>query len=777
MNPENTGSVSLARTLGLGSIVLLGIGALLGGGIFTLLGPAAGLAGPGLFMSMILGAGIAFLNLQMYIALGTTFPETGGGYLWVKMGLGNFQGFLAGWISWFAHAVAAGVYALSFGFYVHELLRVVGIELPISAGNEAKILGIFVVAIFGYQNWKGIKSAGKAGNYITGALMGILGLFIIAGGIRMASEPTETIQNLTPLLPYGWLGILAAASFFYIAFEGSEIQVQAAEETKDPQNNIKKGLISSWAIVSALYILIALIFTATMNWQLSSALGEGAIVTVAEKFLPLGKYLMIIGGLFANLAALNATIYSSSRVSFALARDKNILSHLALIHTKNLTPHIAVIVSTLLIGGLIAIFPLFDIASAASLLFVLLFLQLNIAGINIHYKWPNTKWFYKIPLFPATPLLASALYLLLALTMFGVNLNAWIMTAFWVLLGLVNYFAYVEPKSRARFENKIVYEGSVRIGPKNGKRILLPLSPQLKDEEIKNLAEFSFALASQFDGEVVAVRVHEIPPVFGLDPSVFSSSELDRERAAFGELQKLADDFNRKTGPQVKDINFHGLILIGRDATDVLLDVVQMEECDVLLLHWGGTTSEKGVRFGTVIDRLLREAKCDTVVIKNPKAIKSLMLATDLGGKSPYLAFLGEIVSAVKKYYQAKTYLFSVLPKATPAYLKPDFSTVIKGLGLKRKDFDIVSSYNSNSTVRAVMYEAEKEKVDLLLIGASRPRFLREIRFGATSELFGKHYDGGLAIAKGHESPTELLWTKLINLLKNKKTPSKNEVL
>src|SRR3989339_445754 len=122
---EGQQEVKLGRTLGLGSIILLGVGALLGG-VVTLLGPAAGLAGPGLFLSMLLGAVLAFLNLQMYIALGTTFPEAGGGYLWVRKGLGEFQGFLAGWISWFAHAAACGVYALSFGFYAHQFLKIVG---------------------------------------------------------------------------------------------------------------------------------------------------------------------------------------------------------------------------------------------------------------------------------------------------------------------------------------------------------------------------------------------------------------------------------------------------------------------------------------------------------------------------------------------------------------------------------------------------------------------------------------------------------------------------
>src|SRR3989338_1497891 len=143
---EGQQEVKLGRTLGLGSIILLGVGALLGGGVFTLLGPAAGLAGPGLFLSMLLGAVLAFLNLQMYIALGTTFPEAGGGYLWVRKGLGEFQGFLAGWMSWFAHGAAAGLYALIFGYYAYETYKILGgNQLAIDILSIEKIAGAIVV--------------------------------------------------------------------------------------------------------------------------------------------------------------------------------------------------------------------------------------------------------------------------------------------------------------------------------------------------------------------------------------------------------------------------------------------------------------------------------------------------------------------------------------------------------------------------------------------------------------------------------------------------------
>src|SRR3989344_4079197 len=178
---EQKSEVKLARTLGLGSIILLGVGALLGGGIFTLLGPAAGLAGPGLFIAMILGGSVAFLNLQMYIALSTTFPEAGGGYLWVRKGMGHFQGFLAGWCSWFAHAAAGGLYALSLGYYVYALTSIAWTyfgDFHLSQGPVTKLVATATIIALGYLNWRGSRSTGQVGNIITITLIGFLLLFI-----------------------------------------------------------------------------------------------------------------------------------------------------------------------------------------------------------------------------------------------------------------------------------------------------------------------------------------------------------------------------------------------------------------------------------------------------------------------------------------------------------------------------------------------------------------------------------------------------------------------
>ena len=769
---NNPGEVKLARTLGLGSIILLGVGALLGGGIFTLLGPAAGLSGPGLFIAMLLGAGLAFLNLQMYIALGTTFPEAGGGYLWVKKGLGDFQGFLAGWTSWFAHGAAAGLYALSFGYYAFETFRFFGgtIEIPDNLLAIEKIIGFIVVVILGFVNWKGAKSSRFAGNILDTILVGILIVFILAGVFKIFSESAQSFAQYSPLLPNGFLGIIGAAALFYIAFEGSEIQVQTGEETKDPKRSLKYGLLWSWAIVSTIYILISLIIIGATrdggpigdvlaNW------GEGAIVKAAASFMPFGTFLMLLGGLLANLGALNATIYSCSRVAFALARDKNIWSRLSNIHLKYLSPHLAVIISTILIALTVIFLPLLDVAALASLLFILLFLQLNIAGINIHYKWPDTQWSYKVPFFPILPLIAIAAYTLLAFTMLQVNLNAWIIVIFWTLLGFINYFAYAKTKSRESFETGIVYEEAFRIGPKTGKRILIPIAPHLSLDEIKNLAEMAFVLTSKYDGELVIVTVHEIHHALPLDQSMIHPGLITKEKEIFNQLQQWVAEYNQKTGAEVKDINFHSLILIGRDVVDVILDVIKMEDCDLLMLNWSGYRDGLNVILSRKIDRILRESKCDLLVVKNPMPPKSIVIAVNPKSVGPYHELIGELALALKNYYKPRLELLSIIEEKIPSYLKPDPTFILKSLEVKRKDFNEINFLSSQSIASGILAEIEQKHIDLIIVGSARPKLLGEIRIGSLAETLLTHSKITVMILRGHQGVAEVFWKKLLRKL------------
>jgi len=755
--------VKMARTLGPVSIVFIGIGSLLGGGIFTLLGPASGLVGPGLFLAMILGSIVAFLNLQMYAALGTTFPEAGGGYLWVRKGLGNFQGFLAGWLSWFAHAAACGVYALSFGYYAAEVLHIVGLDAFVGSGffSTEKVAALVMVILFSYINWRGAKTTGSAGNYITVGLLFVLVVYLYFGIKHMSGMP-DPLVNFTPFLPNGWLGILAATSFFYIAFEGSEIQVQAGEEAKNPERDIKIGLFSSWAVVSIVYILISVVIIGATTasgspvWEILSSFKEGAIVESARAFMPTGWILLVFGGLLANLAALNTTIFSSSHVAFALARDKNIWSRFSQIHSKNLTPHLAVIVSSILICIMIISLPLFDVASAASLLFVLLFLQLNIAGILIHFKYPHTKWVYKVPFFPLTPILATIIYIILAFTMLQVNAIAWVVTIFWSLIGLINYFSYAQNQGREDFEKEIVYEETLRVVPKTGRRILLPLPKNVTLSELKDLSEITFAIASKYNAEVIAVKVHTIPRQLRL----LDGSSMVHDQYLFEHLMQWTKEYNKKC-PDEEDINLHCIAMVGRDTVDILLDVIKKEDCDLMIVAWAGHTNTKGARFGAKIDRLLREARIDLVIVKNPRPITSILVAEESHGTNPYLSLTGEIVGALHGRFKPKMKLISVIDPESTEKRQPTEERLLTPLSLKKEIFDKIQFTRSSSVLTAIIKETKPDDVDLVILNASCPKFMKEIRLGATPELLAKHLDTSVMIVRGHQGPTETAMKKI----------------
>jgi len=759
--------VKMARTLGPVSIVFIGIGSLIGGGIFSLLGPAAGLVGPGLFIAMLLGSFVAFLNLQMYVALGTTFPEAGGGYLWVRKGLGNFQGFLAGWLSWFAHAAACGVYALSFGYYAAQVLRLLGIDGFVSFGlSTEKIAALVMIFIFGYVNWRGAKTTGSAGNYVTAGLLVILALYAFFGIKHMMGMP-DPLMNFQPFLPNGWMGILAATSFLYIAFEGSEIQVQAGEETKNPAHDIKVGLFTSWAIVSLIYAFISIILIGATPadggyvWNVLATFKEGAIVESARAFMPFGALLLLVGGLLANLAALNSTIFSSSHVVFALARDKNIWTRFSQIHTKNLTPHLAVIISVMLISLMVIVLPLFDVASAASLLFVLLFLQLNIAGILIHFKYPYTKWNYKVPLFPYIPILATIIYILLAFTMLNVNPVAWVVTIFWTLVGLINYFSYSQNQSREHFEHEIVYEETLRVVPKTGRRILLPISPDTTISELKDLSSIAFSVASQYNAELIAVKVHVVPNALHL----LDGASMVHDQHLFEHLRDWMQEYNRKNADEA-DINLHSISMVARDTVDALLDVVKMEFIDLIIASWDGYTKTNDVVFGGKIDRILRECKTDLIVVKNPRPITSIVLAEEYHASNPYLPLAGEIIRAIKKDFAPKMKLVSVLQTDGTKGVVPTPDRLLASLKIDKNAFGEIKFIRSDSILTAIIKEVKQEDVDLVVINACSPKFLREVTIGKTTEMLAKHLDTSVMIIRGHQRIAEAMFEKILKKIK-----------
>lgn len=244
MNNKNTISASgtqhhtqLNRDLGLFHVTMIGVGAMIGAGIFVLTGISAGHAGPALILAFILNGIVTALTALSYAELGSTFPEAGGGYSWVKEGMGGLHGFQAGWMSWFAHSVACSLYILGFGYYFWEAMRFLRVDTIINPllasvfpGSEnsyifiQKIIAVLVALLFGYINFRGASETGKFGSFITILKVVILGGFVISGLIMILKNP-EWTTKFEPFVAKGFGGVLGAMGLTYIAFEGYEIIV------------------------------------------------------------------------------------------------------------------------------------------------------------------------------------------------------------------------------------------------------------------------------------------------------------------------------------------------------------------------------------------------------------------------------------------------------------------------------------------------------------------------------------------------------------------------
>ncbi|MDF1532819.1 MAG: amino acid permease, partial [ANME-2 cluster archaeon] len=446
--------IELSREMGVLSATMIGVGAMIGAGIFVLTGIAAGEAGPALILVFLLNGVVTTFTAMTYAELSSAIPEAGGGYLWVKHSLPGINGFLSGWMSWFAHAVAGSLYALGFGAYFGLLLDTYNITLfGLTGDHLVKFLAVAIALVFIYINYMGASETGAIANIIGFAKIAILGVFIVSGLYAMYNRP-EFFSNFHPFLPNGFGGVFMAMGLTFIAFEGYEVIAQTAEEVREPKKNLPRAIFLSMLIVIPIYLLVAFVSIGAMQtdiptWQFLGQYQELGLVEAARQFMPFGTFLLLLGGLMSTMSALNATTFSSTRVSFAMGRDHNLPGIFKKVHPVRRTPHMALFITGALIIVMAIGLPIEDVASASAIMFLLLFLQVNLAVIVIRKKFGSElEYGYKMPFFPLIPILGIVTQLFLALYMFNYSPTGWYSIIIWTSIGFVVYFGYSVNKEK-----------------------------------------------------------------------------------------------------------------------------------------------------------------------------------------------------------------------------------------------------------------------------------------------------------------------------------------
>ncbi|MCG6988864.1 MAG: amino acid permease [Gemmatimonadetes bacterium] len=648
--------VRLSREMRLTDITMIGVGAMIGAGIFVLTGIAAGVAGPALLITFALNGFVALLTAMAYAELGSSFHDAGGGYLWVKTALPDPNGFLSGWMSWFAHAVACSLYALGFGAYFRLVLTAAGApQIHLGFMTLEKWLAVVVCVLFAYINFRGASETGKAGNVITVAKVIIILAFGAVGVVVMLRRP-DWHAAFQPMLSNGWGGVFAAMGLTFIAFEGYEIIAQTSEEVENPKKNVPRATFLSLLIVVPIYLLVALVAVGAVHapagMSVTEYLGkekETALVSVADQFIAGGGVVILIGGLLSTLSALNATIYSSSRVAFAMARDANLPQLLGQVHARRATPHYAILFSTVLIVFMAVALPIESVAAASDIMFLLLFVQVNIAVMRLRKTRPDLDRGFRIPFMPVIPVLAIGTMLFLTVFLVGHYPLSLVATGAWVVVGAFLYYGYARDHEAAFVERAAWME---RIERKEY-RVLVALAAP---DSMESLMEVGLAIAKRHAGELVAVTVVEVPEG--------ESLMVGRKgvRALEPQLQR-AVEYGRARG-----IPVHPVIKISRRVSHGIVETAREESCNFIVIGQPNRQSWVERLVSTVVERVLQDAPCQVAILygrPTREGTTGIVLPTT---RSANTALAADLVPAFTAWYGAVARALTVVSPDDPKH-------------------------------------------------------------------------------------------------------------
>lgn len=439
INQDAYCDTGLKRCLNATDLTLLGIGAIIGAGIFVLTGVAAATkAGPAIVLSYVVaGFACAFAALA-YAELASSVGGCGSAYGYSYAGFGEIIAWLIGWDLILEYGVATPAVAIGWSGYVNNALVAMGIQLPPEllsapgAGGIVNLPAALIILVLAVLLAVGVHSSARFN-----AAMVAVKLIAIAVFIGVAAFNVNP-AHWQPFMPFGWEGVMAGAALIFFAYIGFDAVSTAAEEAVDPPRDLPIGILSSLAICTLIYVLVAGLLTGIVPYTTLNVPSP-----VAEALLDLGHRFasaLIAAGAIAGLTTVMLVLfYGLTRIFLAMARDGLLPSMFAAVHTGTQTPVRIILVSGVCMAGIAGFLPIGVVAELVNIGTLAAFVLVCGGVIYLRYTRPELPRPFKTPLSPLIPLLGmmSCTYL-----MYSLPAATWARFLLWMGLGLLIYFLY-----------------------------------------------------------------------------------------------------------------------------------------------------------------------------------------------------------------------------------------------------------------------------------------------------------------------------------------------
>ena len=478
----------LRKTLGPWSLTALGVGAVIGTGIFILTGTAAAGetvaipsllkaplldlllhgseavstsgrpgAGPGIALSFLLTALVCGLAGLCYAELASMIPIAGSAYTYAYVTLGEIFAWIIGWDLVLEYAVSNMAVAVGFSAYFNDLLEsVFGAQLPAPWSNPPIVAGEFsghwfnlpallILLVLTAMLVRGVRESARANNIMVCVKVAAILIFVLGAAPRVRAE------NWQPFLPNGFQGLLTGAAIVFFTYIGFDSVSTAAEECRRPQRDLPVGILAALGVCALLYVSVALVLTGLMNWR---SLNNAAPVANALKALGMEniRRSVGIGALVGMTSSLMVFQYGQARVWFAMSRDGLLPRFFSAVHPRFHTPHISTWIAGLAVGIPAGIWDIGTFADLSNIGTLFAFVVVSAGVLVLRRRQPERRRAFRVPWVPYLPLVSIAMCLIL---MASLPLETWIRFFVWLAIGLLIYFLYGRKHSEFAGSSKL----------------------------------------------------------------------------------------------------------------------------------------------------------------------------------------------------------------------------------------------------------------------------------------------------------------------------------